>query len=103
MDESGTRQCSRVPQIDPSVFSPVKTTSSKYVIVTPVRDEEAHIGDLIKSVVAQTVRPVEWVIVNDGSTDETGSILDQCAKAYPWVRVVHRGNRGFRQAGRGVI
>ncbi len=39
--------------------------AAKFVIITPVRDEEAHLRYTLNSVVAQTVRPVEWVIVND--------------------------------------
>jgi len=75
----------------------------RYVIVTPVRDEERFIEATIASVQGQTIRPIEWVIVNDGSTDGTGAIVDRYAVQCPWVRVVHRRNRGFRQPGGGVI
>jgi poly-beta-1,6-N-acetyl-D-glucosamine synthase len=79
----------------------VRTT--RYVVITPVRDEEEHIAAVIDCMAKQTVRPAEWVIVNDGSTDRTGEILDQSSKQYPWMRVVHRPNRGFRKAGGGVV
>ena len=49
--------------------------AKKYVIITPVRDEEAYLRFTIESVLAQTIRPIEWVIVNDGSTDRTGELL----------------------------
>lgn len=75
----------------------------KYVVITPVRDEEEHIEETIRSVAGQTVRPTEWVIVDDGSTDSTGRILDRYADRYPWIRVVHRSNRGFRKSGAGVV
>lgn len=75
----------------------------RYVIITPVRDEEAHLSLTIESMLAQTVRPLEWVIVNDGSTDKTGDILDEFAAAHPWIRAVHRPNRGFRKSGGGVV
>jgi poly-beta-1,6-N-acetyl-D-glucosamine synthase len=75
----------------------------KYVIISPVRDEQEHIQDLFASVASQTIRPVEWVIVNDGSTDNTGPILDRCAEQFPWIRVIHRANRGFRKPGAGVV
>jgi poly-beta-1,6-N-acetyl-D-glucosamine synthase len=81
----------------------MNTQSAKYVVVTPVRDEEEHIADLVKSVIAQTIRPLEWVIVNDGSTDNTGPILDRFAVELPWIHIVHRVNRGFRKAGGGVV
>jgi glycosyltransferase involved in cell wall biosynthesis len=75
----------------------------KYVVITPVRDEEKHIEGTIMSACDQTVRPAEWVIVDDGSTDRTGQILDRAAEQHPWIHVVHRKNRGFRKAGGGVV
>jgi poly-beta-1,6-N-acetyl-D-glucosamine synthase len=75
----------------------------KYVIVTPARDEQKHIAATIESVARQTVLPTEWIIVNDGSTDHTGSIIEDHATRFPWIRVIHRGNRGFRKAGGGVV
>jgi glycosyltransferase involved in cell wall biosynthesis len=53
--------------------------------------------------VARTIRPVEWLVVNDGSTDRTGDIIDEYSARYPWIRAVHRKNRGFRKAGGGVV
>lgn len=75
----------------------------KYVIITPARDEESNIERTIQSVLAQTVRPKEWVIVNDGSRDRTGEIIDGYAKQFPWIRAVHRADRGARKSGGGVI
>ncbi len=76
---------------------------TKYVIITPARDEEAHIGKTVLAVSGQTIQPAQWIIVDDGSSDKTGEILDRAARAYPWITVLHRSNRGFRQAGGGVI
>lgn len=78
-------------------------TNCKYVVVTPVRDEEKFIGATLRSVANQTVKPSEWVIVNDGSTDNTASIIDDYARQYPWIRTIHRANRGFRKSGGGVV
>ncbi len=75
----------------------------KYVIITPVRDEERYLESTIESVVSQSVRPVEWVIVNDGSTDRTGDIAERYATLHSWIHVVHRQNRGFRKSGGGVM
>jgi glycosyltransferase involved in cell wall biosynthesis len=77
--------------------------SPKYVIISPVRDEEEHVEELLRSVVGQTARPAEWIFVDDGSTDKTAEILDRCCAQYPWVRVIHRVNRGYRKAGGGVM
>ena len=75
----------------------------RYVVISPVRDEEAYLRSTIECVVEQTIRPVEWIIVNDGSSDNTGKIIDEYAARYPWIRAVHRGNRGFRKSGGGVV
>jgi poly-beta-1,6-N-acetyl-D-glucosamine synthase len=75
----------------------------KYVIVTPVRDEENYLDKTIDSVISQSVTPTQWIIVNDGSSDRTGQIADAAAARYSWMTVVHRPNRGFRKAGGGVI
>ena len=77
--------------------------ANKYIVITPVRDEEAYLLFTIESMLSQTVRPCEWVIVNDGSTDGTAAIIDKYAAQHPWIRAVHRVNRGFRKAGGGVV
>jgi poly-beta-1,6-N-acetyl-D-glucosamine synthase len=78
-------------------------TSPKYVIISPIRDEEENVERLIQSVVSQTIRPAEWIIVDDGSRDRTGKILDEYAAREPWIYVVHRQDRGFRKSGGGVM
>ena len=75
----------------------------KYVIITPVRDEEKYLESTIECVCSQTVLPAEWVIVDDGSSDRTAEIADRYAKEHSWIRVVHRENRGFRKSGGGVM
>ena len=75
----------------------------KYVVITPVRDEENYIRFTIQSMINQTLRPQEWIIVDDGSTDKTGSIIDEYEGKYSWIRAVHRENRGHRKAGGGVV
>lgn len=76
---------------------------TRYIIITPVRDEAAYITRTISSVVAQTNLPARWIIVDDGSTDGTSDILDRHAVLHDWITVVHRKNRGFRAAGSGVM
>jgi poly-beta-1,6-N-acetyl-D-glucosamine synthase len=75
----------------------------RYVIITPVRDEEKFVEATIRSVTCQTNLPSEWVIVDDGSTDSTGKILDRHAAQFPWIHIVHRPNRGYRKSGGGVM
>ena len=76
---------------------------TKYVVVTPVRDEETYLPRTIESMAAQTILPAEWVIVNDGSKDGTGRIIDAAAEKYPWIRPLHRQDRGYRKWGAGII
>jgi poly-beta-1,6-N-acetyl-D-glucosamine synthase len=76
---------------------------TRYVIITPVRDEEAHLPFTIESVVHQTIRPAQWIIVDDGSTDNTANIIDEAARQHSWICPVRRPNRGFRKSGGGVV
>ncbi len=73
------------------------------LIVTPCRDEAAYARRTLDSMVAQTLRPTRWVIVDDGSSDETPQILAEYARKHPWIEVVRREDRGGRSVGPGVI
>ena len=77
--------------------------NTRYVVITPVRDEESYLPLTIESMARQAILPQQWIIVNDGSTDNTGSIIDQAARQYSWIRAVHRNDRGFRKWGAGII
>lgn len=57
----------------------------------------------LDGVIAQTVRPAVWVIVDDGSTDRTPQILAEYATKHPFIKVVRRDDRGKRAVGPGVI
>jgi hypothetical protein len=74
-----------------------------YVLISPTRDDAAHAAHTLESVVRQTRRPALWVIVDDGSTDGTGGLVDAYAARYPFIHVVHRADRGRRRVGPGVI
>ncbi len=74
-----------------------------YVIITPARNEGQYLRETIECVKSQTLRPMQWVIVNDGSTDNTGEIISSAEKENRWIKGVHRPDRGFRKAGGGVI
>lgn len=69
-----------------------------YVLITPARNEGQFIENTIKSVSQQSVLPRKWVIVNDGSTDDTGEIAARCATNFDWIEVVNlpvRKERNF--------
>ena len=74
-----------------------------YVVITPARDEAAHIEQTIASMMGQTIRPAQWIIVDDGSTDGTSDIVDLWAQKQSWITVVHRRDRGHRASGGGVV
>ncbi|NES22561.1 MAG: glycosyltransferase family 2 protein [Symploca sp. SIO3E6] len=78
---------------------------SKYriVIISPVRNEDQFIGGVINSMVNQTIKPVEWIIVDDGSTDKTLEIVTKAAQEHPWIHVEKKPDRGMRAVGPGVV
>ena len=71
-------------------------TDLSYVLITPARNEAEFIELTIKSVVSQTVRPLKWVIVNDGSSDRTIEIVTKYASANPWIDLIHMPERRER-------
>ncbi len=74
-----------------------------YVVISPVRDEAAYIQRTIDSMVSQTTRPAMWLIVDDGSSDDTAKIAERAAATYDWIRVHHCRDRGIRKVGGGVV
>jgi poly-beta-1,6-N-acetyl-D-glucosamine synthase len=77
--------------------------SRRYVLISPCRDEGQFLRRTLDSVAAQSVPPALWVVVDDGSTDETPAILNEYARRLPYLRVVRRTDRGRRRVGPGVI
>ncbi len=72
-------------------------------VISPVRNEAKYVQKTLDAMLAQTVQPEEWLFVDDGSTDDTKSIIESYAKRHSWIRVISRDDRGFRQLGPGVI
>lgn len=70
-----------------------------YGAVTPARDEEKFLPGLIDSMVSQTVRPIRWIVIDDGSTDSTPALLDEAAGRHEWISVHHVRRAGERQPG----
>jgi glycosyltransferase involved in cell wall biosynthesis len=60
----------------------------RLALITPARNEAQFIELTIQSVIAQTVRPVRWVIVSDGSTDGTDQIVAKYLRDNPWMELV---------------
>lgn len=75
----------------------------KYVIITPAHNEEAYIRFTLDSVVAQTVKPNQWIIVDDGSTDGMAKIIRDYVDRYSWIKQVTLPVEGSRQRGARVM
>src|SRR5690349_15532623 len=67
-----------------------------YVVITPARNEAAFIELTLKSMVTQTVKPLKWVIVSDGSTDGTDEIVQQYLPENPWIELLRMPERKER-------
>ena len=63
--------------------------TNTYVAITPARDEQVLLPGLIKSVLAQSSRPTRWILIDDGSSDNTGQIADSAAGEHEWIEVHH--------------
>lgn len=61
-----------------------------YALVTPARNEARYIEKTIQSVVSQTILPVKWIIVSDGSTDHTDQIVRGYAAKYDFIQLLRR-------------
>jgi poly-beta-1,6-N-acetyl-D-glucosamine synthase len=77
--------------------------SRRYLLISPCRDEARFLRRTLDSVAAQSTPPALWVVVDDGSTDETPAILEEYSSRMPYLRVVRRVDRGARKVGPGVI
>ncbi len=74
-----------------------------YLLISPGRNEAQYMRQTLDTVIAQTIRPAKWVIVDDGSTDESPAILAEYAARHDWIHIVTRTDRGRRAVGPGVI
>jgi biofilm PGA synthesis N-glycosyltransferase PgaC len=75
----------------------------KYVLITPARDEAAFIRLTLESVVAQSVLPLKWVIVSDGSTDRTDEIVKEYVGKHNWIEFLRMPERTERHFGGKVL
>jgi len=81
----------------------VRLSNRKYVVISPCRDEVEYMRRTLDSVMAQSIPPALWVVVDDGSTDGSPAVLESYRARIPYLKVVRRANRGRRSVGPGVI
>lgn len=74
-----------------------------YVLITAARNEREAIEVTLKSVIAQTVPPLRWVVVSDGSTDGTDDVVKKYAADYPWIELMQLPDLGQRDFGRKAL
>src|SRR5438128_2192301 len=84
------------PSLVTGAIRDAKAAQLVYLLITPARDEAAHIEQTIKSVISQTVRPAKWVIVSDGSTDGTDEIVKRYVRAHEWIELLRMPERKER-------
>jgi poly-beta-1,6-N-acetyl-D-glucosamine synthase len=78
-------------------------TGPRYVIISPVKDEAAHIELTLRSVTQQRVKPLLWVIVDDGSHDGTAAIVERWALANHFITVLRTEAPTARNTGRAEV
>lgn len=71
-------------------------TLPSYVLITPARNEAQFIELTIRSVISQTVRPIRWIVVSDGSTDGTDDIVRRYSVDHPWIELIRMPERRER-------
>src|SRR5688572_12270610 len=68
----------------------------RYIVVSPMKNEEKYVAKTLDSMVSQTLRPLEWVIVNDGSTDRSAEIVASYSQRHQWIRLIDVEGLGER-------
>ena len=69
----------------------------KYIIITPAKDEEKYIKYTLESVCGQTLKPYKWIIVDDGSLDNTAAVVKEFQNRYSWISFVEKRNTMARK------
>ena len=86
-----------------STFCSAEVQLNRIVLITPARNEEKYIRTTIECMLAQTIKPVKWIIVNDGSNDDTEKIIKEYLSKSSFIQYVKVPDRGYRKPGQGVV
>lgn len=74
-----------------------------FYIIIPAYNEEAFIGDMLQSIVEQSVIPKKVVVVNDASTDDTQIIVQEFVEKYSFIQCVSHNSEAVHEPGSKVI
>jgi poly-beta-1,6-N-acetyl-D-glucosamine synthase len=75
----------------------------KYVVITPAKNEAKFISFTISSIINQSIKPIKWIIVDDGSTDHTYELVKESIHNYDWIEVVKNYSNEKRAPGGKVV
>lgn len=75
----------------------------KFLIITPACNEEKNLPDLIQSMKNQSLLPSKWIIVDDGSIDNTSHVIQTAALTYSWLSYLRKNKTDMRAPGKSVI
>lgn len=70
----------------------------KYSFVIPVYNVEKYLNECVDSILSQTYKDYEIILVDDGSKDNSGKICDEYAAKYDFIKVIHQENMGLSMA-----
>jgi len=78
-------------------------TDNRYFLISPVKNEEKYVRRTLESVIAQTLKPLQWIIVDDNSDDGTPAILAEYSRRVDWIKVLKVERAGGRRLGSAEI
>ncbi|MDR3609516.1 MAG: glycosyltransferase family A protein [Ignavibacteriaceae bacterium] len=76
---------------------------NKYVVITPAKNESKYISFTLDSMIRQSIKPVKWIIVDDGSLDDTCSIVLKAIQNYSWITLLKKNTNDKRAPGSNVV
>lgn len=71
--------------------------NSKISIIVPIYNTERYLEECIESIVSQTYKNIEIILIDDGSTDKSGQICDKYSKKDSRIKIIHQENKGIGQ------
>lgn len=67
-------------------------------IIIPVYNSEKFLKKCLESVYLQTYKNIEVIIIDDGSTDQSGRMCDEVSEKYKYIKIIHNSNQGVSMA-----